>query len=423
MKVLHIGTHARKGGAGVASYRLVEALRKEGVDARMLVQDGAREGFVETTGKGRLKALLNLGRFILERLSFWFREGAPELRFLFSPANFGTDISRHPEVRSADVLHLHWINGAFLSLRDLSALFRSGKPVVWTLHDMWAFTGGCHYALECRTFEDECGNCLYLKHPSDRDLSHRVWKAKAAFLRDAGLQIVCPSRWLKKEVRASSLLGKMDSCVIPNPIDKEVFRPMPPEEAWALLGLDRSKKYILFGAATVGNMLKGFKWFKEAMALLLNQMEGAEGIEILVLGKSKEDLQLHFPVKVNQMAYTGSEERIVAIYSAAHLFVIPSLADNLPNTIVEAMLCGTPVVGFDSGGIAEMIPHLSGGYLARRLSAEDLAGGMRYVLEHPEYEQLAAASRQFALEKYVDTEPAKQYAALYARLLNKEEKH
>ncbi|MEZ5071178.1 MAG: glycosyltransferase [Bacteroidales bacterium] len=417
MKVTLISTHAKKGGAGLAAFRLMKSLRDLGLDARMLAQQGSRdEGRVWITSSSAGKAGIRILRFLAERLTFLFREKSPELRFLFSPANFGERIHRHPLVRDADVLHLHWTQGAFLSLRSLRSLLATGKPVVWTLHDMWAFTGGCHYALECRGFEKECGMCPYVKKPGRNDLSHRIWKRKKRIFPEAGLHLVCPSGWLEAEVRASALLGGFPVTRIHNPVDETRFFPVRREEACAYLGLDPQKRYVLFGAATVKNMLKGLDWFREAVELLHRSGDWEEGVEILLLGKSREDLGTLFPCPVNALPYSGSQETIRACYNASSLFAIPSLADNLPNTILEAMLCGTPVVGFDSGGIREMIDHRESGYLARRKSAHDLADGLNWVLRHPEPAALSGTVRRRVLEKYPAGVAVSEYIALYRRL-------
>lgn len=428
MKVLLITKHPGTGGAAIASSRLLEALREKKLDAKMLVQDGEnRDKGIYATGRGTIKHWKNLGRFIIERLAFLRQERSSSIRFLFSLANTGESIAQHPLVKEADILHLHWINAGFLSLKSLRELFSLGKPIVWTFHDMWTFTGGCHYALDCTQYTLECGNCPYLKQPAKNDLSQRIWRKKAKIFSDQKVHVVTPSKWLEDCVKASSLLKNWPVSTIHNPVNAGIFKPANQSEACARLGLDPTKKYILFGAATMKNVLKGFSYFLEASKIIAAQTDQthidqvqAEDVEILLFGKTKEDVAASFPIPTRNIAFVKSMETIVDLYSVAHLFVIPSLQDNLPNTIVESMLCGTPVVGFDTGGIPEMIAHKENGYLAEFKSSENLAEGISWVLSNPDYEKLSDHTRKLALERFSMDRSVDMHVDLYTDILNGE---
>ncbi len=418
MKVLLISKYARTGGAAIATYRLKETLRDHSVEAGMLVQEGAnkKELIYDTTGSV-FKRWINFFRFIIERLVFLRYEKANNIRFLFSLANTGERIERHRSFKEADIVHLHWINGGFLSLRSVRRILNSGKPVVWTLHDMWAFTGGCHYALDCEGYKNMCGDCPYLKNPHEQDLSHRIWKKKEQIFSNQKFTIITPSNWLAGCTRSSSLLKHCEVYTIANPVDQTLFRPVDRESACRNLELDPGKKYILFGAANVGNMLKGFDYFVEAIELLNKDIEGDHNVEIIVFGKLKVDVAGLFPFVTHTIPFTGSLKRIVDIYSAAHLFSIPSLQDNLPNTIVESMLCGTPVVGFNTGGITEMIDHMKNGYLAQYLSGKDLAEGMKWVLALDYYDTLSSATRSIAVKRFSRERSTEMHVELYRKIL------
>lgn len=419
MKILLIGKHPRTGGAAIASARLMEALRLKQVDVNMLVQEGEdKPAGIFSTSHGPVKKGLNLFRFIWERLVFLPRERSSSIRFLFSLANTGESIVRNPLFKEADLVHLHWINAGFLSLRSLRELLNSGKPIVWTFHDMWPFTGGCHYALYCKEYTRACGNCPYLKKPGKRDLSHRLWKKKEKLFKDSQVNVVTPSVWLKGCVEASSLLSHWQVSAIHNPVNHEIFKPVEREKACGSLGLDPSKKYILFGAATMKNVLKGFNYFMEAMQSISTE-EGMEDVEILLFGKTSTDVEDSFPIPTRNIAFVNSMDTIVSLYSAAHLFVIPSLQDNLPNTIIESMLCGTPVVGFDTGGIPEMIDHKVNGYLAQFKSSSDLAEGVRWVLSSENYTRLSEDTRLSVLKGYSMERSVDLHLELYNDLLSK----
>jgi glycosyltransferase involved in cell wall biosynthesis len=421
MKVLLIAKHSRIGGAAIASTRLLEALKARQVEVKMLVQEGGteEEGIFSTT-KGVMKRWINLFRFIMERLVFLRQERSKSIRFLFSLANTGENIIGNKLVMEADVIHLHWINAGFLSLKSLRKLLQLGKPIVWTFHDMWPFTGGCHYALDCREYTRECGLCPFLKKPGKGDLSHRIWKKKKKLFRNSQVTVITPSSWMEECVRASSLLKHWEVTTIHNPVDHERFRPVGREEACSNLGLDPSKKYILFGAATMKNVLKGFDYFLEAIRIMAGEPDTVEGVEILLFGETREDVAQLFPLLTRNIAFVHSLQTIVELYSAAHLFVIPSLQDNLPNTIIESMLCGTPVVGFKTGGIPEMIDHKVNGYLATYKSSTDLAEGMKWVLSSDSYEILSAKTRNLALKRFSLDRSVEMHLDLYRNMINRD---
>jgi len=421
MKIVLISTHAQTGGAAKAAWRLMKALKETGIDIRMLVQDGENinEGIYSTT-HGRVKRWKNLARFILERLVFLRQERSKSIRFLFSLANTGESISGNQHVREADIIHLHWINGGFLSLKSLREILELGKPVVWTFHDMWPFTGGCHYALDCTEYRHQCGRCPYLKKPSEKDLSHRIWKRKERLFRNSNVTVITPSKWLQECARSSSMLAHWDYHTIHNPVDQILFRPVDRALACESLDLAPEKKYILFGAATLKNIIKGFEFFQKAMEILYEDLKGEPGVEILLFGKSMGDVEKMFPFKTRNIAFIQSAETLVHLYNAAHLFLIPSLQDNLPNTIVESMLCGTPVVGFNTGGIPEMIDHQANGYLASFKDAGDLANGMKWVLETDPYEDLSSRVRMMATEKFSMERSLEKHVLLYKKLMEQE---
>jgi glycosyltransferase involved in cell wall biosynthesis len=421
MKILLIAKHPRTGGAAIAATRLMKALKAKQVDVKMLVQDGGEEdrGIISTTN-GVVKRWINLFRFIVERLVFLRQERSKSIRFLFSLANTGESVVHNRYVVEADVIHLHWINGGFLSLKSLKELFSLGKPVVWTFHDMWPFTGGCHYALDCKEYTRECGQCPYLKKPGRGDLSHRIWMRKVKLFRDNQVTVITPSIWLQECVRESSLLRNNKVIPIHNPVDHTIFKPVEREEACRNLGLDPSKQYILFGAATMKNVLKGFNYFLEAIRTIAGDAGISQNVEILLFGKSSGEVAPSFPLKTRNIAFVQSMQTIVELYSVSHLFVIPSLQDNLPNTIIESMLCGTPVVGFRTGGIPEMIDHRVNGYLAEYKSSDDLAEGMRWLLSMDSYEKCSATTREIALKRFSSDRSVEMHLDLYRNLVNRD---
>jgi glycosyltransferase involved in cell wall biosynthesis len=353
-------------------------------------------------------------KFALERLYFWFFEKDKSVRFLFSPAKVGSDLSKHPLIQQADVIHLHWVNFGFLSLASLQKLFALNKPIVWTLHDMWTFTGGCHHSRDCNNFQEQCGNCTtFLARPSTVDLSHIGWKTKKSMYQDSNLQIVTCSKWLQQKAQSSSVLENISVNAIPNPIDTDLFRPILKKEARQQLNLPTDKFLILFAAAKITAAgRKGFDYFEEALQLLAQQYPDID-IECMVMGIMDEQLTAHFPFVVHNLGNISDVQKMVNVYSAASVFVTPSLEENLPNTIMESLACGTPVVGFNTGGIPEMIDHLHNGYVSAYRSATDLAQGINWVKNHSDYDLLATNARQKATSNYAEAIVAQQYIELY----------
>lgn len=411
MKVLIVNTSEHTGGAAVAANRLFKALRKQGLDVSMLVR-------VKQSDDDHVVSLnnniVNRFRFLWERLlificNFFSRKNL----FQVSIANTGTNIVDHELVKQADIIHLHWVNQGLLSLKDIKRLVDSGKPVVWTLHDMWASTGICHYSGNCLKYKSECGNCPKLVEHPLWDLSKNVFSNK----KKIGLRYInfvgC-SNWITNVCKESSLLTDSSFVSIPNPIDTDIFKPRDKDVLRDAMSLPGDKSLLLFAAAKLSDKRKGLPYLLKACNILASR--GLE-IEILLMGTGCEDLANEIPFKVHTMGYLSSEKRISDVYALSDVFVTPSLEDNLPNTIMESMACGTPCVGFEIGGIPEMIDHKKNGYVAKYESAEDLANGIQWVLDNPDREGISSACIDKVNSCYSEDIVAQKYIALYERLL------
>jgi len=416
MKVTLINTADAGGGAAAACHRLLKALAGQNVDARLLVQykktnDERVEGIVKNR-ISKLKAQLN---FLCERIPFMlFHEKNKLVRFAFSTANAGTSIVDEALVKDADVLHLHWTNSGFLSVDDLKELVATGKPIVWTLHDMWAFTGGCHYSGTCDNYLRECGNCIFLRDAGDNDLSHKGWLRKSALFAGAkNITFVTCSQWLAGVAKQSSLIKDLRVQAIPNPIDINVFSPKDRVSERVKRGIDSSAKIILFGAANINDKRKGISYLVDALNILKNNYPKRGNIEMVIFGKNKHFDVTQLPFKVHELNLITSQEELAEIYSLADVFVTPSLEDNLPNTIMEALSCGTPVVAFNTGGIPEMINHRQNGYLAEFKSATDMAKGLHEILNLADATEFSDNARQKVLDNYTNQIVAQQYINLY----------
>ena len=421
MKVALINTSDSGGGAAEACMRLLKALQQSNVDVTMLVQHKqCPEEQVYTIERTALDKLRSKFNFFYERLPFIaFHERDKSVRFAFSTANAGTDISTEQVIKDADIIHLHWTNSGFLSVNDLKKLIALNKPIVWTLHDMWAFTGGCHYSGSCNHFINQCGNCYYLRQPADNDISHDGWLRKKDMLSRAdNISFVTCSNWLAGVALKSSLLETKSVQAIPNPIDTTIFSPQDKAAARAKWGIDPSAKVILFGAANINDKRKGIIYLVAALQHLKDHYPQAGQIEIVIFGKNKHFDTNVLPFPVHSLSTITNAADLAALYSLADVFVSPSIQDNLPNMIMEAMACGTPVAAFNTGGIPDLIDHQQNGYLAEFESPTDLAAGINQLLNPANAEEMSAAARDKVLRDFNNVKVAGQYVQLYQSVLN-----
>lgn len=417
MKVVLINTSEKTGGAAVAANRLTKALRSNGVEATMLVRDRSTDDphvvSVEQTSFQRLR---NRFRFLWERLIIFINNGfSRERLFQVSIANTGIDISQHPLVKEADVIHLHWINQGFLSLKGIRKLQQMGKPIVWTMHDMWPCTGICHHARECTQYQTVCHSCPRLNlSRKTKDLSTRIFNRKKNYLSSNSITYVPCSQWLSEEVEKSKLT-KGKKTTIPNPISTTLFtnKGVDIKKIRARLGLPEDKRLILFGALDPANKRKGIDYLVSAIPLV------EADIALAVFGHAKAEIAKNFTVPVYSLGYLSDESLIRDVYAAVDCYATPSLEENLPNMIMESMACGTPCVGFQIGGIPEMIDHKSNGYLAKYKNAEDFARGIDWVLEHNTGGGLAEACIKKVETNYSESVVSSRYVDIYNQLLQK----
>ena len=419
MKVVIINKSDSTGGAAVVSYRLMEALCDAGVDARMLVAERLHDDPRVGTAAPNLR--LNAS-FLRERLGIFLHNGMNrDTLFKIDTASCGVPLYRHPWVKEADVICLNWINQGLLGIDDIHRLLRLDKPVVWTMHDMWPCTGICHYARECKNYQQECHDCPYIyKGGGRKDLSYRTFRKKQKLYSYAPIHFVTCSHWLKEQAQTSALFEGKSVTNIPNAINTNLFKPMNKKEARAKFMLPEGKKLVLFGSLKITDKRKGVDYLIEACKLLAEKHpEWKESLGVVVFGNQSQQLQEQLPFHVYPLPYIKNEHEIVNIYNAVDLFAIPSLEENLPNMIMEAMACGVPCVGFNVGGIPEMIDHLHNGYVAQYKSSEDFANGIHWILTEPEYDELSAQACRKVLGNYSESIIAKKYTDVYNKITGK----
>ncbi len=413
MRVVIVNTSEKVGGAAIAANRLMEALKKHGVSAKMIVRDRQTDK-VSVVAVKRQSWRLALN-FLWERgVIFLANCLSRKNLFQIDIANTGTDITSMPDFQQADVVHLHWVNQGFLSLDDIDKILHSGKKIVVTMHDQWYFTGVCHYSGDCLHYREHCHNCPLIRGGGcKKDLSWKVFSRKLSMYANADMTFVGCSQWIADLARTSALLQGKKVVSIPNAINMDVFHPQDKSKARQHLGLPTDKRLLLFGSQRITDERKGFRYLVEACEYIQrSHSEWTDKIGIVVVGAKSETIEQMLPFPVFAVDYVSDEKSMVDIYNAVDLYVTPSLQDNLPNTIVESMACGVPCVGFQVGGIPEMIDHEQNGYVACYKDAADFAKGILWALgDH--YSDLCSAAYQKAVSTYSEESVAEQYKAIY----------
>ena len=416
MRVLHLSYSDLAGGAARAAYRIHRALIGSGIDSRMLVREKIS---TDPTVSQATEGLGGSGRILQRRLSNLL------LRLQRSPDHtlrslnlFRSNMPRQLDLQSADIINLHWVGLETMSVAEIG---RISKPVVWTLHDMWAFCGSEHYARDAPDARHREGYRAdnRVGGASGIDLDRWTWNRKRRAWRRP-YHVVCPSRWLAGCTRGSALMSTWPVDVIPNPIDCSLYAPQERRRARVELGLPPHAKVLLFGAAGgVADPRKGFRHLLAALQQFHSQER--ERTVLALFGGHMESAEPPAGFRVQEFGHIDDERKMAMLYGAADAFVAPSEMDNLPNTVVEALACGTPVVGFDVGGMPDMVTSGREGHLCRPFDASELAAGIRAILDHPSPQSLRDAARSRALQMFGEQRIALKYQELYERVLGERE--
>jgi glycosyltransferase involved in cell wall biosynthesis len=371
MRVVHVSTFDTVGGAARAMSGLHRALIGQGIDSLALVQEkrGTDPSVVEASSRGILRR--HAWRQIADTWPLLFYRKKSVMHWTRGRVGSGA-VNRLAEFR-ADIVHLHWIGRGFLSVKEIGAL---PGPVVWTLHDSWAFTGGCHVPLDCVRYRERCGACPQLGSRIERDVSRATWDLKQRAWRDLQLTVVTPSRWLAACAGASGLFRERRIVTIPNGVDHRVFYPEDRAAARAALDLPRERRLVLFGAMHADlDRNKGLHLLKAALS------SRAWDADLAVFGASSPRAAADFGLRTHARGIVSDPAELRRLYSAADVLALPSIQENYPNMILESMACGTPVVAFDAGGIPEMIEPGTTGFLARAHDPRALAESIAAALE------------------------------------------
>ena len=408
MKIVHVSHSDSIGGAARAAYRLHKSIRTLGIDSRMLVADKKTDDWTVKRRSNRISHLFGKLRWSIGIwISSFIKSSNP---ILHSVAVVPSRWSQKLNASDADVVHLHWINGEMMSIRDLRDL---KKPTIWTLHDMWAFCGAEHVSFNTR-YRD--GYKTENRPANEKGIDLNRWTANRKLKNwKEPIQVVAPSRWLAECIKDSVIMKGWPVEVIPNAIDTNTWFPTDKIVSRDLFKLPKDTHLILFSAwGGTSQMHKGFDLAESALDYLATL---SSSIELVVCGQSQPEHNQYSKIKVNYIGHLHDDISMNLLYSAVDVVVIPSRIDNLPNAGTEAQSCGVPVVAFNVCGLPDVVEHLVTGYLAVPFDTLELAKGILWVIDKSRHEQLRIAARQRAVNLWSHTHIATKYANLYAEIL------
>jgi glycosyltransferase involved in cell wall biosynthesis len=413
MKILHLCSSDLNGGAARAAYRLHQAQRKFGLDSHMLVIDKASDDpFVHSLSRVRTARAIVANALRKDIVKYQNTQNPT----LHSLNVFPSGIIKYINKIQPDVVNLHWLGGEMLSIAEIGKI---KQPIVWTMHDMWAFCGAEHYEdpeHEGRYMSDYSAENRNAKH-TGWDLDSWCYQRKKKHWSKQKFHVVTPSTWLERCVKKSALFSHQPIMTISNCIDHSLYRPLDKDSARKLLGLPLDKKLVLFGAmSSTSDPRKGYHYLQQAL-LHLKVERNADNIELVVFGASGGSSAEDTGLITHYLGRLHDDFTLSALYNAADVFVAPSLQDNLSNTLVESLACGTPCVAFDIGGMSDLIPSNDYGTLVPSIDKVALAVAIRTELARPRCsEKIAQRSMAMRSENHI----ASQYSELYKCILKQD---
>lgn len=407
MKILHLSYKDTQEGAAIAAERLCRALIINNVDSRMLVQSKVSDyPFVSSIGESRfdkVKSMVRIGFDLLINKIL-----INDMNEYFTLPFLGSKVSSCDLVEEADLIHLHWINRGFISLTTMKSLSKYNKPIVWTLHDSWAFTGGCHMTGTCDKYLNGCNNCDYMVV---KRMSNTQIKRKIKIYNDLNLNIIAPSNWMKERATNSFLFKNTPVSVIPNCVDTSIFKPIDKKNAKNFLNVSTDKTVILFYMTK--NIRKGNSYINK----VLSKINKENDYEFIAFGSSSIYSDIFDSKNIKCYGKISDTYTLSLLYNAADIYISPALEEPFGQTYIEAMACGTPCVGFNYSGPRDIIDHCQNGYLAEYLNVDDLIKGIEYCKEH------RAELSKHAIEKvnnrYSYEKVAIQHINLYSSLIKR----
>ncbi|BAQ61645.1 glycosyl transferase [Geminocystis sp. NIES-3708] len=423
MKIIHLNTFDIAGGAARAAYRLHEGLLKIGKESQVLslYKTSSDHHVLEyPLDKSLNNSDFNYSNYIQKY--YINHNRTPISNTLFSLGYSGFNVAELESIVSSDIINLHWITSGFLSPLTVKKILDLGKPVVWTLHDMWSFTGGCHYTAGCQGYESNCLNCPQISEDIF-NLPSYLLKEKIEYFNHSHLTIVTPSQWLAKCAKKSQVFQNHRIEVIPYSLDTNIFQPIDKLEAKSKLQFNLHDIILLVGAVTGKEKRKGFLELINSLKLCQNNHLFAELtknniLKICCFGEPNDEFQ-NLGITVISFGNINSDQELTLIYSAADIFILPSLEDNFPNTMLESMSCGTPVIAFDIGGIPDLIKDQVSGSIVPYNSIELMSEKIiQLISDRALCARMGKKSREIITKNYHLSVQANNYLQLYQELIN-----
>ncbi|MFW6352005.1 MAG: glycosyltransferase, partial [Bacteroidota bacterium] len=412
-----LSTNQTKGGAAIAANRYFDAYNSVGGNASYAV------GSVQKPGSGIVNLrhslpLRKLVKFLFKReKNKTLKLKIPHEGYWSAPVSSRFRLSKINRLKP-DLVCMNWINDDFLSIGEIG---RIKVPVVWVFHDLWAVTGGCHYPGSCPGFQGSCGNCPKLKYPGENDWSRQIWQKKFEAWKHADMTILCPSNWMAREVKKSRLFGEKRIEVCPYSIETEIFKAIDSSALKKELGIRPSQKVFLFGAVnSMHDTRKGAHLLVEALEKLEGRVDPDE-LVFMDFGAKESPALEKVPFRVINLGFVREKEELAKYYAASTAFILPSLEDNLPNTVLESLACETPVVAFDIGGISDMIDHEQNGFLVDRIDTSLLADALENMVKMPDeqYRNMKEKSRRKIEEHFTREVVGERLAELFNSVVHK----
>ena len=411
MKILHVNAFDMNNGAARAAYRLHENLLDQGIDSKILVQIKESDDPNILSDNSFITKIVNSIRWRISAIPKLLYPKRTQLPFSTSwlpPSGLVKKING----LKPDIVHLHWIAGGMMQIQELSGI---KGPIVWTLHDNGPFTGGCHIMWDCKKYITRCGECPVLGSGKRNDLSARIFDNKLkTYNKIYNLTVVGVSEWISKAASLSTLLKNRKIVTIPNLIDTTVYKPIDKLTAREQFNLPIDKKLILFGAlSAIKDINKGYQYLIKAL-----QKIERNDIELVVFGNSSTDTTIEVDFKINYLGYLDNDQSLNLAYSAADVMIVPSVQESFGQTAMESMSCGTPVVSFNTTGLIDIIDHRENGYRADCFNEQDLAEGIKWVLNHNNPAELKSRAREKVVKKFDGKIVGQQFAELYESILH-----
>lgn len=408
MKIVHVVAGSLSGGAARGAYWLHKGLIKIGVNSTLITngRDTLGDNTVFSLSESKVDMIKTLAVNQMDSIRLkTYPNREPRI---FSTGFFGRDLLDHHFIKNADLIHLHWING-LVSTKTIS---KFKQPIVWTIRDMWPFTGGCHYSMDCTRYTLGCGSCPQLNSVRPKDISHKIVNQKTQNF-DNRIQPVGISHWLTEQAEKSTVFAHHSPITILNNVDTSMFCPFDKALARQVLNITTNKKLILLGSTNTTDFYKGFSKALESLVYLDKRQYA-----LCVFGRSDSSILDKTGFEYFQLGYLNDNISLRLAYCAADVFLAPSIMEAFGKTLAESLSCGTPVVCFNATGPKSIVEHKVDGYKARPFDVTDLASGIEWVTNHPDGAALSSRARENAVLKFDSTVIAKKYKILYDRMLN-----